>query len=64
MSEAIKNLGKPTATTGGAGIILNGVLAYLFYVYAFRNPDPVSCLAKEGNKTAYDEIPIITTSGS
>ena len=64
MSEAIRNLGKPTATTGGAGLIVNGVLAYFFYVYAFRNPDPISCFAKEGNKTAYDEIPTVTTSGA
>ena len=54
MSETIRKLSKPAPTTGGLGVIVNGVLAYFFYVYAFRNPDPVSCFAKDGNKTAYD----------
>ena len=36
---------KAQGVQGGGNIIINGVLAYFFYVYAFDNPDGNECWA-------------------
>ena len=35
---------------GGVNIIINGILAYYFYQYAFNNPDEGSCWASSGSR--------------
>ena len=52
---------KPNPSGLACNLIINAVFAYFFYKYAFQNPDEGSCFAKEGNETAYGEIPMITT---
>ena len=52
---------KPDHTHHGFILIIQAIFAFFFYKYAFMNPDEGSCFAKEGNITAYGEIPMITT---
>ena len=52
---------KQSPESAVCNLVINGVFAYFFYKYAFLNPDEGSCFAKEGNETAYGEIPMITT---
>ena len=42
---------KQQGIQGGGNIIINGVLAYFFYVYAFQNPDNNQCFASPLNNT-------------
>ena len=42
---------KAHASTGGCNLIINGVLAYFFYTYAYNNPDSGECWAMEGQDT-------------
>ena len=55
------DVGKPTAGSGACTLVVNGIFAYFFYVYAFQNPDEGSCFAKEGKETGYDTIPVVST---
>ena len=57
----MQEMPKPSAGQGACNLIVNGVLAYLFYVYAFNNPDEGSCFAKEGNEIGQPSVPVITT---
>ena len=34
-----KDASKPTASKGCLNLIINGILAYFFYQYAYNNPD-------------------------
>ena len=44
---------KQSPTGAILGIVINGILAYVFWKYALNNPDEGNCFAKDGNKTAY-----------
>ena len=50
---------KQNPTGAMCGLVINGIFAYFFYKYAFLNPDEGSCFAKDGNETAYGEVPMI-----
>ena len=50
---------KQNPTGAICSLVINGVFAYFFYKYAYNNPDEGSCFAKEGNETAYGEVPMI-----
>ena len=52
---------KPNHSYHGFLLIIQAIFAFFFYKYAFMNPDEGSCFAKAENKTAYGEIPMITT---
>ena len=53
---------KPKKESAGFNIGMEIVLAYFFFVYAFQNPDPGSCFAKEGQQTGQSTAPV-TRSG-
>ena len=39
MSENYERSKQAKGTAGGCNLIINGVLAYFFYTYAYDNPD-------------------------
>ena len=44
---------KAQGQMGAGNLIVNGVLAYFFYTYAFSNPDAGTCWAKAGDTVGY-----------
>ena len=40
-------------------LIYNGILAFFFYNFAFKNHDSGTCFAKEGNKIGFSVIPVV-----
>ena len=57
----MNEIDKPKPGVHGFLLVIQAIFAFFFYKYAFMNPDEGSCFAKAENKTAYGEIPMITT---
>ena len=49
MSSQMQEM-KPNAGSGACSLVINGIFAYFFYIYAYQNPDPGNCFAKDGNE--------------
>ena len=52
MSENYERSKQAKGTAGGCNLIINGVLAYFFYTYAYDNPDQGQCWASDSSNTA------------
>ena len=52
---------KPNVAGGACNLVVNGALAYFFFIYTFQNPDKGTCYARTNNEVAFPEVPVTTT---
>ena len=52
MSENYERNKKANGAGGACNLLINGVLAYFFYQYAYKNPDQGQCWATDENHVA------------